>query len=260
MDITTFVGLIAGIFLVISSIVAGGGGTIFVDVPSLLITVGGAIAATAIAFPLREVLRVFKVVGKTFFIKPQDPNEVIKNVVKFAMLARREGILALEDSASTLDDAFMKKGLQLAVDGTAPDALKNILEIESGSIEERHAAGQDILGFLGDAAPAFGMIGTLIGLVLMLSSLEDPSQIGGGMAVALITTFYGAVLANLFFIPMGFKLKIRTKEEILVKTLVIEGVMSIQSGDNPRLVEEKLKAYLPPSLRIASEEGEAGGE
>ncbi|MCK5708804.1 MAG: motility protein A [Candidatus Aureabacteria bacterium] len=255
MDITTIVGIALGIFLVISSILAGGGGSIFVDVPSLLITVGGAIAATAIAFPLPEVLRVFKIVSKTFFAKPPDPNEIIKNVVKFAMLARREGILALEDSASELDDEFMKKGIQLAVDGTAPDVLKEILEIESAFIEERHTAGQDILGFLGDAAPAFGMIGTLIGLVLMLSSLEDPSQIGGGMAVALITTFYGAILANLFFIPMAAKLKTRTKEELLGKTLVIEGVMSIQSGDNPRLVEEKLKAYLPPHLRMSSEEG-----
>ena len=174
------------------------------------------------------------------------------------MLARREGILALEDSASELDDAFMKKGIQLAVDGTAPDILKEIMEIEIAYIEERHSLGQDILGFLADACPAFGMIGTLIGLIQMLKTLEDPSQIGAGMAVALITTFYGAFVANLFAIPMAAKLKTRTKEEVLCKTLVIEGVMSIQSGDNPRIVEEKLKSYLSPKLRISSE-GEGGG-
>jgi len=257
MDITTVVGLTVGMVLVLSSILMGGGAGIFFNVPSLLITVGGALAATTIAFPLADVMRVMKIVSKTFFIKAPDPNETIKNIAKFATVARREGILALEDMASELDDEFLKKGIQLAVDGTAPDVLKEILETEIAYIEERHSSGQEILSFLADASPAFGMIGTLIGLVQMLKTLEDPSQIGAGMAVALITTFYGAVMANLFFIPMGTKLKNRTKEEILVKTIIIEGVMSIQSGDNPRLIEEKLKAFLPPSMRAIEAEGEA---
>ncbi|MBN1522360.1 MAG: motility protein A [Candidatus Aureabacteria bacterium] len=257
MDITTVIGLILGLVLIFIAIFTGGGGGIFINVPSLLITVGGAIAATTIAFPLPEVLRVIKIVSKTFFIKSPDPNEVIKNVAKFATTARREGILALEDMSADLDDEFMKKGIQLAVDGTAPDILKEILETEIAYLEERHSAGQDILSFLADMSPAFGMIGTLIGLIQMLKTLEDPSQIGAGMAVALITTFYGAFMANLLFIPMAAKLKNRTKEEVLIKTLIIEGVMSIQSGDNPRIVEEKLKAYLAPKLRVSTEE--AGG-
>ncbi|MFQ3621645.1 MAG: MotA/TolQ/ExbB proton channel family protein, partial [Spirochaetales bacterium] len=170
-------------------------------------------------------------------------------VVEFSERARREGLLALEDNLQELDDEFMRKGIQLVVDGTDPEIIKSILYNELNQIQERHATAIKVFEDWGKLAPAFGMIGTLIGLVAMLAKLEDKSSIGSGMAVALITTLYGAILANLILIPIGTKLVDRDKTETLTKEIIIEGILSIQSGDNPRILLEKLIAFLPPAQR-----------
>lgn len=249
MDLATLIGFLFGIFIVLASILTSGGIGVFINIPSIMITVGGTMAGTLAAYPLSDILGVMGVVQKAFFHKSPSSTQVISKVIKFAVKARRDGILALEEEADSEKDAFLKKGIQLAVDGTAPDLLREILESEISNLEERHKLGQSIFDTLGMLSPAFGMIGTLIGLVQMLSTMDDPSTIGPSMAVALITTFYGAVMANLFFIPISIKLKNRSKEEVSAKEVMIEGVLSIQSGDNPRVVEERLKAFLPPKLR-----------
>ncbi|MEA2062225.1 MAG: motility protein A, partial [Gemmatimonadota bacterium] len=177
--------------------------------------------------------------------------ETIATLVSFAERARREGILALERHMEEIEDEFLSKGIQLAVDGTEPELMRSILTTELDYMERRHTNGAGILTTAGALAPAFGMCGTLIGLVLMLLTMSDPSTIGPKMAVALITTFYGAILANLFFIPLSNKLKRRSEEEVLVKELMIEGILSIQSGDNPRIVEQKLTSFISPKLRRA---------
>ncbi|MBN2309313.1 MAG: MotA/TolQ/ExbB proton channel family protein [Candidatus Hydrogenedentes bacterium] len=249
MDIATVIGLIAGVFLMIIPIFKGGGAAIFWSLDSVVIVVGGTIAATLINYPLAEVLGVFRTLRNAFIHKESTPSKLIEQLVSFATVARREGILALESHAGEAGDEFLEKSVQLAIDGTAPELIKDILTTELAFMEDRHAMGQSILLAMGTFAPAFGMIGTLIGLVKMLVAMEDPSQIGEGMALALITTLYGAVMANLMFLPAAGKLKVRTSGELLAKEIIIEGILSIQSGDNPRIVEQKLKAFVSPVIR-----------
>ena len=249
MDIATVVGLIAGFGLVFTAIFLGGSPGVFVDIKSVLIVGGGTIAATLINYPLGDVLSVLSTLRNAFFHKAVTAETLIKKLVSFATIARREGILALESHASDAGDEFLQKSVQLAIDGTAPELIKDILTTELAFMEDRHALGQSVLTAMGTYAPAFGMIGTLIGLVQMLTTLDDPSKIGGGMAVALLTTLYGALLANVVFLPAAGKLKVRTSNELLTKEVIIEGILSIQSGDNPRIVEQKLKAFISPALR-----------
>ena len=249
MDIATVVGIIAGFGLIFLAIMLGGNPGIFVNIPSFVIVVGGTIAATLINFPLSDVLSVFSTVRNAFFHQETDPGVLISKLVEFATIARREGILALESRAGEAGDEFLGRSIQLAIDGTSPELIKDILTTELAFMEDRHAMGQSVLNAMGASAPAFGMIGTLIGLVQMLASMDDPSQIGAGMAVALLTTLYGAVIANVFFIPASGKLKVRTSRELLAKEVTIEGILSIQSGDNPRVVEQKLKAFISPAKR-----------
>ncbi len=256
MDITTIVGLVAGFTLIIMGIFNGGELINFYDVPSLLITIGGTIAATLVCHPLQQVVGIVGIAKKSFLFKSIPPTELIEKIVGFAETARREGILALEQAVQEVDDAFMASGIRLAVDGTEPELIQTILETELSFVDERHKSGAGIFDFMGTSGPAFGMIGTLVGLVNMLRALDDPSAIGPGMATALITTFYGAVTANLIYIPMAGKLKIRSAEESLQKRMIMEGIMSIQSGDNPRIVEQKLNVFIAPGLRSMSEEGE----
>ncbi len=249
MDIATILGILSGMGLIFVSIMSKGSITLFIDVGSILIVVGGTIAATLINFPLKDVLSVMGVVKNAFTHKAPDPSTTIRDLVKFAELARREGILALEDQMQNVEDEFLKQGIQLAVDGTEPELMRTIMGTEIAYLQERHELGQGIFKSMGTYSPAFGMIGTLIGLVLMLANMEDPSQIGPAMAIALITTFYGAVLANLIFLPIAGKLETRSKQEVMLKELVMEGVLSIQSGDNPRIVEQKLVSFIPPKFR-----------
>jgi chemotaxis protein MotA len=249
MDIATVVGLVAGILLVIVTILMGGSPGIFVNIPSAIIVFGGTFSAVLINYPLGDVLSVIGTVKNAFFHKGTDPQGVIQKLVDFATVARREGILALESHAGESGDEFLEKSVQLAIDGTAPELIKDILTTELAFTEDRHGTGQSILTAAGAFAPAWGMIGTLIGLVQMLATMEDPSTIGAGMAVALLTTLYGALLANIALLPSAGKLKVRTANELLSKEIVIEGILSIQSGDNPRIVEQKLKAFVSPAMR-----------
>jgi chemotaxis protein MotA len=248
-DIATVVGLVVSFGLIVWSILLGGDLGGFIDMPSVAVVVGGTMGVLLISFPMPRIIGLIGVMKKTVLFQVEDPDAVIAKLVRYAERARREGMLALEEDSENEPDAFLRKGLRLAVDGTDPQLLEKILETDVGQIESRHADGAKVLSTGGTFAPAFGMIGTLIGLVNMLSSLEDPTQIGAGMATALITTFYGAVMANAFFLPMAGKLETRSKEEMLIKNMVIEGIMAIQSGDSPRIVEEKLKSFLSPTMR-----------
>jgi len=258
MDFATLIGIFAGTVLVVGAILAGGGGKSFVDIPSVMVTLGGTVAATLINFPLGKVVGVFAVVKKTFLYKMPSPAEEIKRLVHLAKVARSEGLLALENFLDEIKDPFLQKGVQLVVDGTEPEVLRDVLETELEQLQGRHSLGKDILESMGASAPAFGMIGTLIGLVNMLRDLTDPSSIGRGMATALLTTFYGSLMANLVFIPLAGKLDARSKQEVATKQLIIEGVASIQAGVNPRLVEEKLKSFVAPNVRKSLENKKNG--
>ncbi len=247
MDVSTPGGLALGFILILAAM--GSSIPAFIDIPSMLIVIGGTIAATVISYPLDRVLGISKVLMKTMFFSLPKDTEIIKTLIDFATRARRDGILALEEASQSIEDPFFKKGLQLAIDGNPPEVIEAVLTTEIEKMEERHQLGAGMFSNMANYAPAFGMIGTLIGLVQMLQNLQDPSSIGGSMAVALITTFYGAVLANLIFLPLAAKLKYRAQQEKLQMDIIMNGILSIQSGDNPRVVEEKLKTYLPPAER-----------
>ena len=219
---------------------------------SVLIVVGGTLGATLINYPLGRVLKTFGVVKNAFLYKTFDTGELINKMVDFAGKARRDGLLVLQSAAEDVKDPFLNKGIQMAIDGMEPQFIEKILNTEIEFIEERHSIGAEIFTTMGTFAPAFGLIGTLIGLVQMLQSMEDPSTIGPAMAVALLTTFYGAVMANVILMPIAGKLRTRSKEELLVKELTIEGIISIAGGDNPRVVEQKLHSFLAPRLRKSS--------
>jgi len=249
MDIATLTGIVIGVFFLIMGILTNGTLGTYYDIASIFIVLGGTLAATLISFPLPKFLQTVRSIKHIFAGKEMNTKEAISLIIELANIARREGLLALEEAAFKLDDDFMKKGVLLIVDGTDPELVRNILETELSFLEERHGAGQSLFETMGTFAPAFGMIGTLIGLINLLKNLEDPSTVGPNMAVALITTFYGAVLANLFFLPMARKLKVRSSEEIHLKEVLVEGILSIQAGENPRIIEEKLKAFLSPKLR-----------
>ena len=249
MDIATLIGIFSGIALVVLAIVRGTSPVTFVDINSIIIVFGGTAAATFTHFPLKDVFGVFGVIKKAFFNSAPVFQEKLERLVELAMKARREGILALESEIESEQEEFLVKGIKLAVDGTEPEMIKAILSAELANVEERHSLGASIFKAMGAYAPALGMIGTLIGLIQMLSSLEDPSQIGGGMAVALVTTFYGAMLANLIFLPIAGKLETLSTQEILQMDMILEGILSIQQGDNPRMIQEKLISFIPPKYR-----------
>ncbi len=249
MDLATIIGITLGTGLLLGAIALDGQVLSFWELKSFLIVVGGTIAATLVNFPLKELTGIVSIFKNSLVSKENDSTAMIHSLVDFAESSRREGLLALEEKAQSVDEDFLKKGVQLVVDGTDAELVRNIMEIELAFLEERHKSGQRIFEQMGAYAPAFGMIGTLIGLIQMLQVLDDPSLIGAGMAVALLTTLYGAVIANLFFLPLAAKLRLRSSEEIRYKEIIIEGVLSIQAGENPRIVEEKLKAFLPPDQR-----------
>lgn len=253
MDIATILGTLIAFGLVFQAMVSGSGIGMFIDVPSLSIVFGGTLGVTLMNFPLAQCLAVVKVTLKTVMFKLNTPTEEILRIVEYANLARREGLLALEDKLQAVDDEFFAKGIQLVIDGFPVETVRDIMELEAEWQFQRHSSGKKILDAIGSMAPAFGMVGTLIGLVKMLANLSDPSQIGGGMAVALLTTMYGAMVANMFAIPLAGKLDIRAKEEALLRDLMVEGFIAIQSGEKPALIKEKLKSFLAPSMRESVE-------
>jgi chemotaxis protein MotA len=249
LDISTVLGLLLGVVFIIGGILTSGQIDSYIHIPSIIIVLGGTIASTLASFPLKNFLNTSRVIKKAFSYKETSPDEVIEEIINLANIARKEGLLALEEYAEELQDDFLQKGIMLIVDGTDPELVRNILETELTFLEERHMDGQSIFETMGTYAPAFGMIGTLIGLINMLKHLDDPSMIGPNMSVALVTTFYGSILANVVFLPLARKLKIRSKSEVLVKELTVEGLLSIQAGENPRIIEEKLKTFIPPEMR-----------
>jgi chemotaxis protein MotA len=249
MDVATIIGVILGFLVVIGAIVAGGGWQTFIHIPSMAITLGGMLCATLIHFSLPQFLGIFSVIKKTIISKIPSQSDLIQKMVNFAAINRRDGALALEQEIPNLDNSFFKKGLQLLVDGRDSEQIRDFMSVEVQYLQDRHSTGKKILEFMGASAPAFGMIGTLIGLVQMLRSLDSPDAIGGGMAVALLTTFYGALAANLIFIPLAGKLGIYSKAEATVIEMIVEGVCSIADGDNPTIVREKLQAFVSQSRR-----------
>ena len=251
MDLATLVGLLGAIALVVMTMLMSGELSMFVNAPSLVIVVGGSIFAVMAKFGLGQFLGAFKVAGKSFTNKIEDPADLIDEIVELADAARKGGLLSLE--GKEVSSPFLQKGIQLLVDGHDPDVVKTLLSKDRNMAEERHAVGADIFAAISDMAPAMGMIGTLIGLVAMLANMDDPKAIGPAMAVALLTTLYGAVLANAFCDPVSSKLQLRAAEEAMVKSLVIDALLAIQGGQNPRVIDQMLRAYLPEGKREVAE-------
>ncbi len=251
MDIATIIGILLGFFVIMVAIIGGSGGSwqIFVNLPSLAITIGGMLCATLIHFSLPQFLGIFAVIKKTIVSKIVPSSQLIQNMVNFAAINRRDGALALEQEISKLNDPFFVKGLQMLVDGQDDESIRNILSLEVDNLKTRHATGKKILEFMGASAPAFGMIGTLIGLVQMLTNLSSPDQIGGGMATALLTTFYGAFASNLIFLPLAGKLGIYSQAESTSKEMIVEGICAIAHGENPTAVREKMHAFVSQNRR-----------
>ena len=251
MDLATAVGLLLGAALLLISILIAPGSSLaaFIDVPSGLVVVGGAIAACAIAFPVGTLLKTPGVAMKLFMPKAQELQPVIAQLVSFAEVARRDGILALESKMDEVDDPFIKMGVQMAIDGTDGELIEAVMRGEMLAVKARHSTGKGLMETLGRYAPAFGMIGTLMGLIIMLGNMDDPEAIGPGMAVALITTLYGAIVSNLFCLPFADKLGFYSKREMEVREAVVRGILSIQEGDNPRVLEQKLATMLPAAQR-----------
>jgi len=251
MDIATLFGMVAALGLISFSILTGEGADTFLNVPSLVIVVGGTIGATFVCFPMKTVFGVLGVLRKTVLPGGVDSKEIITQLEGLSMRARKEGLLSLQAAGEEISDEFYKKGLLLVVDGQEADTIETILGTEVASIKSRHTVGADLFKAMGTYAPAFGMIGTIIGLIQMLQTMNDPSSIGPSMAVALVTTFYGALLSNVIFLPLAVKLEHRSKLEVAQKNLIMEGLLSIHAGDNPRILVQRIGAYVAPSSRPA---------
>lgn len=250
MDIATIIGIAgAFVFLLLGIVFAGGSLLLFFDPTSIMVTIGGSFSAVLASYPFTYILGITKIIRFAFFAPDFNAKDMIITLVSFSEKARREGLLALEDDLDELDDVFLKTGIQLVVDGTDPEIVRKIMETELEYMISRHDKGRKLFEDWALLAPAFGMIGTLMGLILMMVNLEDKSAIGPGMSVALITTLYGAVLANAVFTPIANKLELRGNEEIEMLSIMIEGTLSIQAGDNPRTVRDKLTAFLEPSQK-----------
>jgi chemotaxis protein MotA len=251
MDLGTVVGLVLSLTLLGGAMAMGVGLGPYIDVPSILIVFGGTTGALLIGFRMEQMKNLFKIFMVA--IKPTQENipELIKKMVDYSTKARRDGILALENDANNEANEFLKKGLSMAVDGNEPDNIRDLLEIEMEQTSSRHKNNADIFDRMAGFAGAMGMIGTLIGLVAMLLNMADPSAIGPAMAVALLTTMYGAIIGNVIGTPINNILTIRDGEEMLSKTLILEGIMAIQAGDNPRTLEAKLLSFLPPNERVS---------
>lgn len=252
MDIATIIGLVTAISLVITAIQMGGTLESFVDVVSILIVVGGTIGAILVNYQLKEVIGAVAVGLKTFVSKVHDPKTTINKLIELSQIVRKDGILGMEGQIDSLDNEFMKKAIQMTIDGQEPSVIDDILYGETEKISDRHALGAEIFIALGGFAPAFGMIGTLVGLVLMLQNMEDPSTIGPSMSVALLTTFYGALMANIFFLPMSGKLKTLSKKEMLINEIIMAGIQSLAAGENPRIMERRLMGFLSPKDRTSN--------
>ncbi|MBO4214075.1 MAG: MotA/TolQ/ExbB proton channel family protein [Lachnospiraceae bacterium] len=263
MDIASLAGLILGFLMVVFGIFSSGGVSAFgnfIDIPSVIITIGGSICGVIASNTMPDFIAGLK--GFTLSIKAStdDPETVIKTIIDLSNVARKEGLLALDEASNSIEDQFLRKGVMLVVDGTDPELVRGILETDLVCIEERHKKVIGVWDKWQDLGPAWGMIGTLIGLVNMLKNLEDASTIGPNMAVALLTTLYGSLIANWICNPTASKLRVKNATEIMMKDIMVEGLLSIQAGENPRVIEEKLKSFLSPKNREAMKEGSGGEE
>lgn len=259
MDITILVGTVVALGTLLWGMIGTGGLGQYINVPSIIIVFGGTVGASLMTTDMATAKALPHMLKIAFFKQRLESEKVIEELVGYAEKARREGILSLDKELKNIDDAFMRNAVQLLVDGTAPELIRDILETEIIFLEQRHNNGIKLFSVAGALAPAFGFLGTLIGLIAMLVRMSDPETLGPAMAVALVTTLYGVILSNMVFIPLGEKLKARNEEEIKAKEMIIEGIMSIQSGDNPRIVADKLNTFLPPRSRSAKE-GKPGGK
>lgn len=245
MELSTIIGLVTAIGFVFYAISKDMG--MFVDINSMAIVIGGTIGATLIRYPLKMIAGLFPILMKTILTKIEAPDEMIKKILSLSVEAKKNGILGLEKVK--IENPFLKKGVQLAIDGVEPELIEAVLNIDISATTQRHESGQGMLTAAGDAAPAFGMIGTLIGLVLMLGDMDDPKAIGPSMSVALLTTLYGSFMANVLFLPMADKLVYFHEQEMLIKKLIVNGILSIANGDHPAVVQEKLGSFLNPQAR-----------
>lgn len=255
MDIASLVGILTAFGMMAYAVVAAGASFgAFYDLPSALVVVGGALGALMMSFPLKTFLGTGSVVKVAFFNKQHNISQIIETIVDLAETARRDGLLALETKLEDVDHSFIILGIQMAVDGSQPEVIEDIMRTEMEAVSKRHTNAKGVLDQFGRMAPAFGMIGTLMGLIIMLGNMSDPSSIGPAMAVALITTMYGAIVANAFAIPLADKLSFINKQEVQTMEIIIRGIMAIQAGDNPRVIEQRLNTYLPPKLRAGNQE------
>lgn len=247
MDIASVIGFLAAVSMFFWSLWTGSGGQVgaYWDTASVILVLGGAIFTVLVTQPLDKYLTLFRVCGRAFFSKPRSVSKTIEKIVQMGEMARREGVLSLEQALHDVDDPFLANGVRLVIDGTAAGEIEQILNAECEAVDQRHGQGKAILDLFAKYAPAFGMIGTLMGLVAMLMNMDDPKKIGPGMAVAILTTLYGAVVANMICLPMADKLSYRNDEEMLLRTIIIKGILSLQAGDNPRVTLAKLSVYLP---------------
>jgi chemotaxis protein MotA len=253
-DITSLVGFLLAWALIVGSILMGSAPfSAFIDVPSMMVVIGGAMAAGMMAFPLKSIMALPMVFKKAFLNTQEDLLAIINQLVALAEVARRDGLLALEGKLAEVQNPVIKSGLQMAIDGNDADTIESVMRTEMEAIARRHKEGKSILDQLARFAPAYGMIGTLMGLIMMLSDMSDPSGIGAGMAVALITTLYGAIAANVAFQPFAEKLGLLSKYELNSIELIVRGVLAIQSGESPRALEQRLVTYLHPKKRPVKE-------
>ncbi|MBN6206887.1 flagellar motor protein MotP [Ralstonia pickettii] len=259
-DLLTPIGITLGFIMIMLAVVSDSGAEgfrSFLDISSIFIVIGGLIGSMLITFKTEQIKLAGRIIKETMYKNDMQLPELIRLFVRLSEVARREGILALENELEEIDDPYIKKGLLLLVDGIEPEVIKDIMEAEITAMEDRHYQGRTLIEKAGEYAPSWGMIGTLVGLILMLNKLSDPGTLGPSMAVALITTLYGTVLANLVFLPMASKLEGKTEEEIFTKQIIIEGIIGVQSGQNPRLLEEKLSAFLSNDSKAKLENDEA---
>ncbi len=251
MDMATVAGLLGGFSFIAAAIALGGAPGSFINPPSILIVIGGTLAVTTACFSLDEMGRTLRVVMQTFFYSSRDPSDAAMQVLKIAEMARKQGVLALQNILGSIQaEPFLHKGVSMVVDGTPGSEVEAIMRRELHSTVQRHTKSTNVLRKMGEVSPAMGLIGTLIGLVQMLGNLDDPSAIGPAMAVALLTTFYGAVLANMVFLPLASKLERNSMEEALVNNIYLMGAASIGRQENPRRLEMLLNSLLSPSLRV----------
>lgn len=257
MEISTIIGLILGFVAIVGTMLLEGGNPLsLLNVPAAVIVFAGSFGALFVAFPLKQVLKLPVAIMQTFTPYKGDPQALIELFVKFADQARRDGLLALEEEVHKIEDDFIKKGVMIIVDGVDPSVVQEVMEIDTSQVTERHKEGIEMLKALGGFGPTFGIIGTVMGLINVLSHLSDPSNLGHSIAVAFIATLYGVASANILWLPMANKLKQKNQIEMTAREVVMQGVMAVQAGENPRIVREKLESFLAPKLRG---KGETGG-